>query len=617
MRPFDEQDLAAHSRFLRGLAGSLVADPASADDAVQEAWLAALRRRPDADRPLRPWLARVVVNAVRKLGRGRARRAARERAAARPEALPDARTLREREQRLRGLLDAVLALPEREREAVLLRWYEALPPREIAARLRMPVELVYARLKRALALLRERLDAQHGGERSTWALGLVGVLGLPRELLPTALTAGSAAAGTAAGTTASATALPPLAGSLLMSSSTVFAVAVSLAVGAGAGWLLGSRQGTDDAPRGDRAQAPPADATKPVAVPGEPAKPELAGHDAEQKLAAVRQELAEARAALAARDKALADAQQQVQALTPKPLDASAFRFGLPAATPGFDQTDWSKVAPHVIALSKAMPTVKQDLLGGKLTAVSIEALQKHNTPLVELALRLAKDLGGDTPNDAYTHPAAIANLIRSVLQTAGDPLTSAQEHGIVALGKTWSAEAERLKAAPAAEALALERIVAEVAAKERFLAGLKELLTPAQRAVLWQPETENRIGLDIFSPGLIYQMREDGTHTDPAALPAHAVAKLLGLADLESVDAEPFVYFGQRWFDEVAGAKEPRTAKDPEVMFPTLAAVQAWAQAQLRATRGILESSKLTPEQAAALRGVGTLVQLQVLKTP
>jgi DNA-directed RNA polymerase specialized sigma24 family protein len=54
--------LLAHSAWMRALARSLLADASAADDVVQQAWIACVRRGPRDEVPLEPWLARVVRN---------------------------------------------------------------------------------------------------------------------------------------------------------------------------------------------------------------------------------------------------------------------------------------------------------------------------------------------------------------------------------------------------------------------------------------------------------------------------------------------------------------------------------------------------------------------------
>jgi RNA polymerase sigma factor (sigma-70 family) len=182
-RPLDPEVLLRESAWLRALARSLVGDPSLADDLVQDAWVAALERPPRARAGVGPraWLATVARNLARQRGRGAAGARARERAVARPEALPSASESVERVAAQRELVDAVLALETLERELVVLRYFEGVPPREIAARLGLSGPAVRSRLARALARLRERLDRRFEGGRAAWAALLVPAGGEPRS----------------------------------------------------------------------------------------------------------------------------------------------------------------------------------------------------------------------------------------------------------------------------------------------------------------------------------------------------------------------------------------------------------------------------------------------------
>jgi RNA polymerase sigma-70 factor (ECF subfamily) len=151
-------ELVAETVWLRRLAGSLVTD--QADDVVHDTLLVASERAP-TDRPLRPWLARVLVNRVRMLARGGSRRKRRETAvgelAAEP-ARPD--ELVDRIQLHRALAEYVLELPQHERDVVLLHYFEGLTSIEIGNRLGISAGTVRWRLKHAVDDLRERLDAR-------------------------------------------------------------------------------------------------------------------------------------------------------------------------------------------------------------------------------------------------------------------------------------------------------------------------------------------------------------------------------------------------------------------------------------------------------------------------
>jgi DNA-directed RNA polymerase specialized sigma24 family protein len=76
------EELLTHAAWLRRLARALAGEGPGAEDAVQDTYLAALTTPPARDRPLRPWLATVVRNFLRRQHRTQSRRERRERASA-------------------------------------------------------------------------------------------------------------------------------------------------------------------------------------------------------------------------------------------------------------------------------------------------------------------------------------------------------------------------------------------------------------------------------------------------------------------------------------------------------------------------------------------------------
>ncbi|MBI3846740.1 MAG: carboxypeptidase regulatory-like domain-containing protein, partial [Planctomycetes bacterium] len=87
--------------------------------------------------------------------------------------LPSTADVVEREALRREVVDAVLGLDEPYRTTLLLRFFEDEPASSIAKRLSIPVETVRTRIKRGLDRVRERLDADHDGDRRAWILALV------------------------------------------------------------------------------------------------------------------------------------------------------------------------------------------------------------------------------------------------------------------------------------------------------------------------------------------------------------------------------------------------------------------------------------------------------------
>lgn len=176
-RPPDPEELLGHAQWVRGLALSLAQDASLAEDAVQDTWLAALRKPPRSSRGVRSWLAEVVRNSLRQRRRGETTRAQREHAHARDEALPSTDELVEAVDTQRTVVEELLRLRDPERKTILLRYFRDLSSAEIARREGLPPATVRSHLKRGLDALRSRLDELHDGDRRAWAGVLVGLAG--------------------------------------------------------------------------------------------------------------------------------------------------------------------------------------------------------------------------------------------------------------------------------------------------------------------------------------------------------------------------------------------------------------------------------------------------------
>jgi len=174
----DPESLLVHADFVRTLARRLVRDDHRADDVVQETWLAALRNPPHSLGAVRSWLSSVTLNWVRTEHRNDTRRVQRETASAQQEEMEAFERAQEREAVRQQVVKAVLSLPEPYRGVILLRFYDDLAPREIAARLGRPVETVKTHIKRGLARLRADLDTRYGGNGRDWLFALAPVAGL-------------------------------------------------------------------------------------------------------------------------------------------------------------------------------------------------------------------------------------------------------------------------------------------------------------------------------------------------------------------------------------------------------------------------------------------------------
>ncbi len=145
-----------------------------ADDVVQEAFVKAFRHlsRFRAGEPFGPWLLRIVANETRNLTRSRRRRAALALRLGTAESEGTAADGPADEvlaaERRAGLVAAMGALPDRERQVLVCRYFLDLSEAETAQVLGWPLGSVKSRTARALNRLRGRLAP---GERNRVSSG--------------------------------------------------------------------------------------------------------------------------------------------------------------------------------------------------------------------------------------------------------------------------------------------------------------------------------------------------------------------------------------------------------------------------------------------------------------
>ncbi len=163
-------DLLAQAEWVHRLARALVGNDADAADLAQDALSAAISRPPEKAGSLAAWLTGVTRNLARLRWRTDERRRKKHEQAPSAEAVPTPEALVQRAQAHQLVTRLLLELEEPLRSTLLLRYYEGLSSAEIARRLKLPPGTVRWRLKRALDLLRTKLDENSRGERRRWAL---------------------------------------------------------------------------------------------------------------------------------------------------------------------------------------------------------------------------------------------------------------------------------------------------------------------------------------------------------------------------------------------------------------------------------------------------------------
>jgi RNA polymerase sigma-70 factor (ECF subfamily) len=167
------EKLLAEMGWVRQLARALVKDAALAEDVAQDTWLVAAKEQPDFERPIRPWLSRVVKTLVHTRRRSQARRAEHEGAFEDTRSARTPAELVERVELQRAVADEVLALAEPYRSTILLHFVEGHSSAEIARQLGIPDGTVRRRLKVALDQLRDALAKRTDQPRRGWMAALV------------------------------------------------------------------------------------------------------------------------------------------------------------------------------------------------------------------------------------------------------------------------------------------------------------------------------------------------------------------------------------------------------------------------------------------------------------
>lgn len=370
-----------------------LASPAEADDLVQDTWIAAWQHAPahDSERPLRPWLARVLKNRAHNRRRADERRRSRD-AAARlePSAVADPDAELRRFEVLQVLMGLVAGLPETDRRIVTRRFADQQNATEIGKALGLAPATVRSRLRRALERLRVELDEHHGG-RAAWAAVLAPLPAVGRV-------------------------------SLAVGAGTKVAVGVAVALAVGGGVAVAT---SGDGPR----EPAPAAAAVPTAVnpasPDEPEStdestvPEAPASSEETKWQRLRREIRAANEAAAGSDEAEVD----IEALAPV-LDATSRLqnqvFAMCVADIGLRGDESLKIVSDVVGAPDLGTIVTDTRIEGEVTARDelLECLTESMytlrgpAPPVALETEMSFQFGGSVPGRPKPRPVPEASQL-------------------------------------------------------------------------------------------------------------------------------------------------------------------------------------------------------------
>ena len=265
--------------------------------------------------------------------------------------------------------------------------------------------------------------------------------------------------------------------------------------------------------------------------------------------------LANARRALAEERARREEAEAKLAALeTPGTRDASRDESSTPAAGeaateaeatrakgaryvyPGLEKAitnfDWRAAGDAAVKLLPHIEDLVEALAAGKEPPASVGRIQRYNGVLLEMALQAKRDgMPGTGINGAFSHPVTMVNLVHAALEADGLPLDEDQQEKLGTIGDRYLQDDRRRLAGYGEETLLLEKIIGENALKDRFWAEVDALLTEAQRNVLHPEPLRGRLGVDVFSSGVLwnplaqpvwFEGREDLATSMAAALAKH-----------------------------------------------------------------------------------------------
>lgn len=503
--PFDQ--LLAHRAWVRAVARGLAEQESDVDDLEQDAWLASLRTPPTRVTGLPTWFARVVRN--RAVDRRRS--ALRRRASPLPDELPSGRTpvhIVAEADAHRRLVAAVMGLDEPYRTTVLARYFDDLPPRDVAARLGVPVETVRTRIRRAHELLRRELEGGARPSGSPWLAAVAPLLHTPERTM-TATTAGAL-------------------GGIAMSAAAKLSTAalVALALGVAIGWS---------------ARPEPTSARDAPTSPG-PDALRAAVSERDTRIAGLERSLQQADARieelereLAQRDEVSVGSVAETRAESAEAAPTPALP-SFPALDPVLGQVDWDAVGAAVRDITPVLEELVQAMKEGRqLTPKRLGELQQHNGPLVTATLAVLEDLPGEGPSGAFCHPAFSARAIAATLAASGKQLSAAQTQRVETLAAAAIANETAARGRHGDATPHLRKVWDEADGRGRFLTAAFDVLDAEQQRTLRPESIRGRVQADLFCEGLEWGLSlRPVYHYGAESLTRMMVLRLEGAFDLD-----------------------------------------------------------------------------------
>jgi RNA polymerase sigma-70 factor (ECF subfamily) len=595
------------------LAMSWIGDAHEAFDVVQQAFVVAATKPASipADNPW-PWFRRVVINEARN-ARRKKRPTPTEKENEMLDPGPDpARAVltAETSAELRSALDA---LPEREREAIVLTQLNGLTHAEAAETLGIPVKTLSSHVARGLERLRGKLGSRGEAMLTSMAAAPIAIPPGGWEAATAAWKAAAAAAMT------KTTAVGIAAGAVLMKKTlAITGMVVALGVGLGGGAIL-THSLTDSPSKAEVSSTP----TKLDETGGQHNPLELPPSQEDTDALATKLAAAEAaeKTLREERDRfkrELDDARglQEELAVKVQRLEGEiapirkeqaergpTFTFGKHGMIEGVTGSNWKDLAAASQNVTTALRQIREKQLAGETVPDEVYISLQKNTEIMRTYEY--KTIGvlptSARHNGEFTHPISHTNLIASELKLAGMPLAEEQVAEIERLGLQWEADYEAAQGRYNATTPRVEKMVDEYNLKGVFVDAVWAVLTEQQRARFVEPKWLHVAFTDLYCPTLMI------IHTSPiiqgpdlATVRANLQAMLVQQYAIPEAQLEALGPLLDTWQSDVATILAP--VKRAELRMYTFEQGAIAGAATVKLVKAIRDYGMLTEENRARL---------------
>jgi hypothetical protein len=190
------------------------------------------------------------------------------------------------------------------------------------------------------------------------------------------------------------------------------------------------------------------------------------------------------------------------------------------------------------------------------------------------------------------------------MFEKSGVPMTAAQKGALQEIAARFAGEDDARRANYSEDTPALQRVLEEMAMKERFYREARGALGPEQLALISDPMTQGYTGVDVIGTGVAWaQFARPVGAADGAAFGKELGEQLTSKLQLADADAQRVRAIVQKWTAQIP--QEVWTTGDPthrKLNFLPVSSVHAAAQVQLGMMQEILGSVPLSAEQRKQL---------------